>query len=142
MKALESLEMGKATGLDGIPLEVYREAIALREPIRVLFNSIMSKGFTPRPLLQAHLIPLGKLQVNPKKCASQRPISLVNSLARVLEAVIYRRPLPAAEPQLRDVPRAYRRERGKEMCLTQMIDALHRSLRGGRYVYPVSSDAR
>ena len=48
--------------------------------------------------------------------------------------------MPVAEPCLSPAQYAFRRERGAEMCLVEMMDMLRRSLRRGRFVYLVSLD--
>ena len=90
-KAVESMAGGKAAGPDGTPVGIYRELPALWGPLRVLFDCILARGVIPAPLLLVHLVPLDKPKKDPERCSSKRPISLLNAMAKILEAAVHHR---------------------------------------------------
>lgn len=100
----------------------------------MFFNSQMSKGRVPRPLLWVYVIPLDKPNKKQEHCSPKRPISLINTLAKVLEAVIYHRLLPLFEPHLDPYQYAYRRHCSTEMHVAEMADFAASAVRAGDWV--------
>ena len=141
-KAIRSLNLRRAPGPDGFPLEVYRSLPALLPITTRLINLVYATGRFPRVLRRIHLVPLMKPGKDPHQVSSRRPIALLNTVIKITEAVIHHRMLQVIEPRLNKVQYAYRRERGTEMCLAEIMDTANRALVRGRYVYLVSFDIR
>lgn len=73
-------------------------------------------------LLNIHISPLLKPGKRPHILENRRPMSLLNTLVRVLECVIYRRTLPRVEPRLLPGQYAYRHSRDTERHLVSLIE--------------------
>jgi hypothetical protein len=90
MNRARKLKNRKAPGPDNIPNEVWSECIdILIAPITVLFNSILNIGYCPQLWGNSHTIVLRK----PGKPAydipkAYRPIVLLNTLAKLLSAIV------------------------------------------------------
>ena len=139
-RALKVLSPHKAPGPDRFPGIVYKRLTALIPLLRDLLNLIYKTGVIPKTLRRIHLIPVPKPGKDPHQLSSRRPISLLSTAIKLVEAVIYHRIIPAVEPRLAPEQYAYRRERGTEQHLTELLDAVHRATKRGKYCYIVSFD--
>ena len=115
---------------------------ALLPVIARLTNLIYATGNFPKVLRRIHLAPLVKAGKDPHQISSRKPISLVGTAVKIAEAVTHQRLLPVIEPHLDEAQYAYRRDRGTEMRLTEIIDSTHRALIRNRVVYLVSFDIK
>ena len=79
---------------------------------------------------------------DPHLIASRRPISLLSSTVKIIEAVLYHRLIHEVEPQLESAQYAYRRDRGIEMRLVEIMDELNRALIRKRSCYLISFDVK
>ena len=140
IKAIHSLSAKKASGPDKFSGEVYERPPGLAEPLTELLNLVYSTGHIPKALRQAFLIPLPKSGKDPHDTAPRRPITLLNTAAKLIEAVVYHRILPQIEPRLSPAQYASRTNCSTEMCMTEIMDAAHRGLRRGRWCYLASLD--
>ena len=139
-KAIRGMTSGKAPGPDGFPTEIYKNLPALIPVLARLTNLIYATGVFPKLLRRVFLVPLVKPGKDPHKVESRRPISLLCTAVKIIESILYHRMLPLAEPRLSPAQYAYRRDRGTEMCLVEMMDMLHRALRRRRFCYLISFD--
>ena len=139
-KAIWGLSQGKAPGPDGIPAEIFKRLPTLVPVLRVLFNGIYSRGGIPKTLCRVHVVLLKKPGKDPRVAANRRPISLINTMMKILEGIVYSRIILRVEPLLCEGQYAYRRERGTERHLASVMDRIHRALLQGRWVYVVSFD--
>ena len=71
---------------------------------------------------------------------NMRPISLINTMVKMLECIVYHRILPNVEPRLYENQYAYRRQRGTEHHLVSIMDQVQRALLEGCFAYMVSFD--
>ena len=78
----------------------------------------------------------------PSQVGPRRPVALLRTTAEIMEASAYRRLLPLIEAQFGNAQYANLREKGAELRLTEIMDALRRSLVWGRYVYLIFCDAQ
>ena len=82
---LKTLKTGKAAGPDSIDNRLLKElARPLSVPLTDLFNSSLAKGKVPNLWKQANVTPVFKKN-DPSDLSNYRPISLLNTLAKVLE---------------------------------------------------------
>ena len=91
-------------------------------------------------LSRVTVVLLKKPGKDPRKAENRRPISLINTIMKVLEGIIYNRIIHKVEPLLYSGRYAYRRARGTEHHLASVMDAMNRALIRGQYVYLVSFD--
>ena len=119
-------------------MELYEETSVLARVLVGVFNAVLETGKLPESLLRILLVPLLKPGGDPGSCSSRRPIALIGTAIKILEGVLYQRILPVVEPQLEPGLYAYRRNRGTEMVLMEIMDSVRRGLNRGRFVYIVS----
>ena len=140
VEAVKSLTGNRAPGPDGITATPLHHLPALYPYLQALYNAIYLTGRIPAPMCQLNLVPLPKPGKDPRLPSNKRPISLLNTMVKVMEAIMYHRILPIVEPQLTPFQFAYRRSRGTEDHLTSLVDKAHRSLLNGSFVYIISFD--
>ena len=87
----KTLKTGKAAGPDSIYNRLLKElAEPLSVPLTDLFNSSLSKGKVPNLSKQANVTPVFKKKNDPSDESNYRPISLLNTLAKVLEKNVHK----------------------------------------------------
>ena len=87
---LKSLPLGKASGPDGINNRILRElSLELSHPLSSLFNFSLTKGIFPSSWKEAHVCPIFK-SGDPSLVNNYRPISLLSTLGKVFERVIFK----------------------------------------------------
>ena len=121
-RAVHNLAKKKAAGPDGYPAEVYQQLSSALRPLRDLFNVILSTGHIPLPMLQLHIVPPDKPNKDPEKCKAKRPISLLNTLSKMLEVMVLARMMNAPGRELDGRQYAYRPDRGTEAHLVEFHD--------------------
>ena len=117
-----SLASGKAAGTDGFPPELFKKLGTLSPQMANLFSNILAGGEAPLPPLRLCIAPLDKPGGDPSLRKAERPISLINFLAKDLEAAVLNRILLALEPLLAPSQFAYRRARGNDLQLVEVYD--------------------
>lgn len=86
---LKLLDGSKGAGPDGIPPKFLKAcSTELSLPLSLIFNKSLSQGVFPSIWKTAHVIPIYK-SGNKNLCENYRPISILNSLAKVFESTIY-----------------------------------------------------
>lgn len=89
LKAMYSLQKGKAPGLDGLPVEFYRQ---FSQQLMPFFHSMIStslqKRLLPQSLYVAVIILLKKKDKDPLLCASYRPVSLLNVDYKIITKIL------------------------------------------------------
>lgn len=89
--AMRHLPSGKAPGLDGIPVQLYRRfAAALLPVLSALYTAIGTLQQTPPGFLMGALKPLPK-KGDPADPANKRPITLLNTDYRILTRILAHR---------------------------------------------------
>jgi len=88
INALTSLDVKKSVGIDNVPNKFYKTFLPyIIEPLSHFISQILSTCSFPDNLKQAYIIPI------PKKTSSDtknfRPISILNTLARLVEKVLF-----------------------------------------------------
>ena len=85
ISVLESLQLGKSSGPDGINNRILKELSSpLSRPLSYLFNYAMPKGIFPDIWKEANVSPLFKKD-DPSSVSNYRPISLLNTIGKVME---------------------------------------------------------
>ena len=91
LRLLNVLTCKSSSGWDGISnklLKSIKEVVA--EPLAIIFNISIKTGIFPKIFKAADIIPLYKS--GPKKyCTNYRPISLLLTMSKLLEKIIYKR---------------------------------------------------
>lgn len=83
----------KASGEDGLPAGVWRQVWpVVRESVRRLFQTSLDSGILPRQWKIAKIVPLKKPNKDDyTRAKAWRPISLLSTLGKLLEAVVAER---------------------------------------------------
>ena len=122
VKAVETMSGGKAAGPDGFVVDVYQNFPGILASLYQLFNLIMDTGSLPLLMLKLHIAPLEKPLKDPEECSSKRPISLLNTLPKVLESMVLTRMINGTGMNLDGRQFAYRPHRGTETHLVELHD--------------------
>jgi hypothetical protein len=88
-KAIKSLDIGKATGPDGISNKIIKETVtAISKPLAELFNKSFELGKVPIRWKEANLCPIFKKD-DKSLVSNYRPISLLSCLGKLQERIVY-----------------------------------------------------
>lgn len=88
LRKLKSLDENKGAGPDGIPpMFIKRCAIYLVEPLLIIFNMSLQTGIFPAEWKKARVVPIHKAD-RVDLISNYRPISILSTLAKVLESLI------------------------------------------------------
>ena len=86
-----SLNASKSKGYDEISTSLLKEIIhVIAEPLAYIFNKSIESGFFPDLLKIAKVTPVFKKN-NPHEITNYRPISILPSISKILEKIIYNR---------------------------------------------------
>lgn len=141
-----SANQWKAPGTDGLPAAVWRYLwTTVDEDITALFQSSVSSGYLPEQWRHAKIIPLRKPDKPDYAVAKAwRPISLLSTLGKTLEAVIAERLSFLAEHHSLLPQNHYgaRRRRSAEQALLLLQDRIYNAWRSHRVLSLVSFDVK
>lgn len=83
------MQGGKNLGADGLPTEFYSQYIELLVPrLTGLFTEFATLESLPGSMKEAIIVLVPKLGKDSQKCASYRPLSLLNIDAKVLAKIL------------------------------------------------------
>ena len=89
LKVIQSLKPKTSTGHDGISTKLLKYlAPGLIEPLTIIINQSLLTGIFPKSMKVAKVIPLFKKD-NPLFVDNYRPISLLSSISKLLEKVVF-----------------------------------------------------
>ena len=88
---VRSLKSSKSSGYDEISVSLLKQIIYhIDSPLTYIFNLSLSTGQCPNSLKLAKIIPIYKKD-DPSLISNYRPISLLPSISKVLEKIVYKR---------------------------------------------------
>jgi len=100
-KRLSSNEVHKSTGPDSILNWLLRNFSSLLcQPLAAIYNSSVRQGVAPRIWKSAGVVPVPKIHPPASIQDDLRPISLLPTLAKVLEGIVRDWLMPSLEPLL------------------------------------------
>jgi hypothetical protein len=136
----------KAAGEDGLPAGVWRQLWpAVKESVRHLFQTSLDTGTLPQQWNIAKIIPLKKPNKDDyTQAKAWRPISLLSTLGKLLEAVVAERISFAVETYgLLPVNHfGARKQRSAEQALLLLQERIYTAWRGRKVVSLVSFDVK
>uniref|UniRef100_A0A4W2HJ14 RNA-directed DNA polymerase n=1 Tax=Bos indicus x Bos taurus TaxID=30522 RepID=A0A4W2HJ14_BOBOX len=110
--ALESITMNKASGGDGIPVELFQ--ILKDDAVKVLHSicqQIWKTQQWPQDWKRSVFIPVPK-KGNPKECSNYHTIALISHASKVMLKILQARLQPYVNCELPDVQAGFRKGRG------------------------------
>ena len=109
--AIKEMKNGKATGVDGIPIELIKCFDEGKKEILSLCNKIYNEGEWPEEFIETVLLPIPK-KSNAKKCMEFRTISLISHTAKILLRILNRRLRSKTEEELEEEQFGFRKGKG------------------------------
>ena len=141
-RELCALETGKAHGADGVPNKLLKlTAASISSPLSSLYNKSFASGKVPSSWKESNVSPVHKK--NSKALVSNyRPISLLSSLAKVQERIIYKRLYDyLARNDLLTSKNSGFKERDSAMCqLISIVDKIYKAIEQGQEICLVFLD--
>ena len=128
-RAISSINRQSACGHDKIPIKFWYSTINSISPFFVfLFNRFLEENYIPLDLKYIDIIPIYKRK-GLKQCAnSYRPISLANSIFKILEFCILEKLKPYIEPKLSPNQYGYQANRSTLSNLLDTYETLRQNL--------------
>ena len=93
-------------------------------------------------MLHLYIAPLDKAGKPKHECEAKRPISLIRTLSKLLEAVVLNRLLPSLGPGFSAQQYAYRGGRGADMHLAEISDFTQEGIERGNPIYLTTLDTQ
>ena len=135
LKILNFLDPNKSTGPDDIPVKILKlTALIIAEPLSELYNKSLSSGSYPEQFKEANIRPIFKNKGSPSDYTCYRPISILSSLSKVLEKIVYKRIYShlSEHSLLTDRQSGYRHNHSTEQQLIYLTHNMYKSLDTGR----------
>ena len=134
---VSNLKHGKSPGLDGLPYEMYFNAIdVLANPLQKLFNSILESGFFPESWSKAIISPLHK-KGSKKIADNYRGISLLCCVGKIFTKILNNRLVLWSDQndKLNEGQGAYRAGRSTSDHIFTLYSLIQKYLckKGGRF---------
>jgi hypothetical protein len=139
---LGNLDVGKAHGVDGVSARLLKETKeTISGPLSALINKSFSDGTVPSSWKRANVSPVHKKE-SKSAIGNYRPISLLSTLAKVQERVVFRRLYDFLSNNKLLTPRnSGFKERDSAMCqLISIVDKIHKALEAGKEINMVFLD--
>ena len=114
---------------------------SIASPLVYICNMSLSEGVFPTQLKMANVVPLYKCD-DPMMFNHYRPVSLLCTLSKVFEKVMYNRLIKFLEKfsVLYEYQFGFRRKRSTHLALITLIDQLTQAIENGEYVFGVFLD--
>jgi hypothetical protein len=141
-KLLQALELGKAHGVDGVSVRLLKETSeSISVPLSSLYNESFNSSSVPSVWKKANVSPIHKKESR-SIVGNYRPISLLSTLAKVQERIVYRRLYRfLSDNNLLTPKNSGFKERDSAMYqLINIVDKIYRALEDGKDISMVFLD--
>lgn len=140
LNILRSLDKTKGSGCDGVPpIFLVQCADSLAYPITLLFRRSLKDCIVPHVWKKAHIIPIHK-KGSKAKIENYRPISILNSLAKVFEKLVYNCMYPIISMGISDMQHGFLKGRSTVSNLATFTDYVFSHMEGGGQVDVIYTD--
>jgi hypothetical protein len=139
---LTSLDSGKAHGGDGVSIRLLKETSdSIKKPLCALLNESFSTSKVPSTWKRANVSPVHKKESR-STVGNYRPISLLSTLAKVQERIVFRRMYRFLTAHNLLTPKnSGFREKDSAICqLVNIVDKIYRALETGQEINMVFLD--
>jgi len=110
----------KSTGMDNISSWLLKELNSvINVPLSILINKSMQQGIFPDKLKIAKIIPIFKSK-DKEQFNNYRPISLLSSISKMYEKIVYKRLYKFIEPNLYDRQFGFRPKRSTTQAIIEL----------------------
>lgn len=90
LQVIKSLPLKSSTDIDGLSTYIIKLiADAIIEPLTFIINLSFQTGIVPKRMKSAKVIPIYKNKGDPKNADNYRPISLLPTLSKIIEKIVY-----------------------------------------------------
>ena len=141
-KELTRLNIGKSTGLDGLPARFIRDgAEFLKRPITVIVNKSILTGVVPEDMKSARVRPIFKKN-SPLDVNNYRPVSILSIVSKILELAVYCQlnDFLNCKNLLYQFQSGFREKYSTDTCLIHLLDYIKRNTAKGLYTGMVVLD--
>ena len=129
--ALESITTNKASGGDGIPVELFQ--IVKDDTVKVL-HSICQQMWKTQQWKRSVFIPIPK-KANAKECTNYRTIVLISHASKVMLKILQARLQQYMNCELPDVHAGFRKSRGTRVQIANVCGIIERAREFQKNIY-------
>lgn len=120
---LSKLKANKASGPDGVSVNVLRNCLNFDRPLHFLFTKSIQTSITPQDWRDANVTPLFK-KGSRTKPTNYRPVSLTSQIVKILERLVYDKILETLL-QNKTISCHQHGFQSSCSCVTQLLDCMH-----------------
>ena len=114
------LKPNKSSGIDNISTWLLKELQpAICKPLAIMINKSLEQGIFPDKLKIAKIIPIYKAK-DKEQMQNYRPISLLSSISKIYEKIIYKRLYNFMEPALYSIQYGFRSKRSTIQAVMEL----------------------
>ena len=142
LKIINSLPSKKSSGYDGISNVVLKEiAPTILNPLTTMFNMSLTQGIFPDCMKLAEIIALHKSK-NRELCDNYRPISLLITISKVLEKIVYKRVYKFLNTtnQIYEKQYGFRAKHSCENAVSNLVGDLVKNIQDKKYTITLFLD--
>ena len=122
----KNFQSKRSTGYDGLSMKLIKQIIySIAAPLEYIFSKSLSNGTCPNLLKIAKVIPIYKKEEK-DKVTNYRPISLLPSLSKILEKLVYKRLLSflTINNILNQNQFGFRKNHSTDFAIIQLLDKI------------------
>ncbi len=120
ISTIRSMKCKKSTGFDNISSWLVKELkSSISDALSIIINKSLEEGLFPERLKIAKIVPIHKSK-DKEKFNNYRPISLLSSISKIYEKVIYKRLYMFIEPALYQKQFGFRAKRSTVQAVTEI----------------------
>ena len=131
LRTLNSIDVNKSSGSDALPAKLIRMiALLIVTPLTQLFNKSLALGIFPNSWKEANVTPIFKKKGSASDPQNYRPISLLPTLSKVLERLVFNQIYAhmTSNHLLSDRQSGYRPRHSTQLQLITLTHNLYKSL--------------
>lgn len=139
-KLLKATDVNKSAGTDKIPpIFIHNCAVALVEPLKIIFTRSLSEGIFPSQWKEANVIPIHK-KSSKSKIENYRPISILNAFSKIFEKIVYDKIYDTVVNGVSQTQHGFLRNRSALSNLAEFTQFVLEGMEGGGQVDVVYTD--